>query len=177
MKKILSVLAVLSLAGCAMPSKFSKDSADTGFVVLSTAYSDECKDTLNNVNMLADPVDKEKQGFNAIIRNPLFKPNFEENNARVYARPVWAGAYHVGRVMKPNILFAAAMNYYDITNKIPLQVEAGKIQYLGSFLLTAKNGECTLENLKITHDKNRFKERDMKKAAEENPEVFAIQAQ
>lgn len=171
MKKITSLLAAAVLTGCAAtPFTFDGDNASKGFVVFSTALSEQCSDTFNNATLVIRDAKTDEVATQFSIKNAFHAPEFEKNETQVNAFSLEGGEYVIRDFMSPNPLFAAIRDFYDL-KPIKLSVKAGQIQYKGSFMFNPVNGVCKKEVVSITQKS--MKKRDMKKAAEFQPQLFS----
>lgn len=173
MKRALSTIcAAALLTGCATQSfKFDESNADKGFVVFSTGYTEACADEFNNTAIILTPTSSAQEERRAVIKNLFSTPDFEENGALVHSFPLVAGDYLIAKINRPNKLFAFKMDYFPTEQPVRVTVEAGKINYLGSYLFDKRTGECSPEAYNMI--KKDFKSRDMKKASEAQPELFS----
>lgn len=171
MKKIISLLGAAALVGCAStPFTFDGDNASKGFVVFSTGLAKECSDTFNNATLVIRNAKTDEIATQFSIKNAFHSPEFEENETQVNAFSLENGDYVIRDFMSPNPLFAAIRDFYDV-KPIKLKVQAGQIQYKGSFMFNPVNGVCEKQIVSIT--KKSMKTRDMKKAAEFQPQLFS----
>lgn len=172
MKALFAGFLIMLIAGCASPGKFAKGNKETGFVVFSTGFTDSCGDALNNANLALTPGDPDKSEVEVIIKNMIKSVDFEENNTIVHAFPAWAGLYAIDKVVIPKPFFAYVKDEFKIP-QVSVDVKAGQIQYLGSFVFSDKKGLCSKGSFKTTYSATKFKTRDMDKAAEDHPEIFS----
>jgi hypothetical protein len=170
MQKIISLLAAAILTGCAStPFTFDGDNASKGFVVFSTGLSKQCSDVFNNTTLIIRDAKTDEVATQFIIKNMLSSPEFEEDETQVNAFPLESGDYIIRDFMSPNPLLFAIRDYYNL-KPITMQVVAGQIQYKGSFMFNPVNRVC--EKTKVAISQKNMKTRDMKKAAELQPQLF-----
>ena len=171
MKKISSLIAAAVLTGCAStPFTFDGDNASKGFVVFSTGLSAQCSDAFNNATLIVRDAKTDEVATQFSIKNAFHAPEFEENETQVNAFSLEGGEYVIRDFMSPNPLFAAIRDYYDL-KPMKLSVAAGQIQYKGSFMFNSVKGVCEKTTVSIV--KKSMKTRDMKKAAEFQPQLFS----
>jgi len=170
MKNLAALLLISFLAGCAStPFTFEGNNAQKGFVVLSTGIAEQCLDELDNTNLLVRRVDDDEIAQTLTMKNIFLTPDVEKNNIQVHSFPLEAGEYVVRDFITPTPLFAAIPRYHDI-NKFSFTVKPGEIQYQGYFFFEPKQGKCDLDNVAVNRKAD--KQRDMKVASSQNPQLF-----
>lgn len=180
MKKLLTVLTVCVLTGCASKPFVLGDKNDNkSLVVFSVSYDKDCSSWFGGSSgsiFIIDPENKDANNVAVILSNPFMSKDFKDINTTVYAKKVTAGNYSTSRVNVPrtanSLLIVNVLKDDFDTPKIPLKAEVGKAHYWGSFhFYDPKGGDCS-ENFDIRQED--FKERDVNQVSKDEPAALSI---
>lgn len=169
MKKILlTTMVAYLMTGCATNAALKQEGGITA--VISTSFTEDCKSEVKNVLLEIEGVTDPDFSKLLVIRNMFSKYEVEETYTHVYPMVLKKGEYKVTKMRKPNIIFAAIMDKYPLTNSYTFKVDGPEEQYIGAFNLSSPAEECHIRVMELNVEDMR--DRDMKKAMEMTPELF-----
>lgn len=178
-RTLLSLLPIAFMTGCATtPFSFEGENANKGYVVLSLSVSEICRDT-GRFDVVSTGMSKINgdagRPFN--LRNPFAFPDFEEDETLFYSFGIEEGEYvfdRISGVTKLNLFNPKGVEYGSTSGLQPykVSVKAGEVNYLGNLYLVGMDSKCNSPEVKFTYRDR--KKRDLKKAAESQPHLFAF---